>query len=864
MKPCLLLRLLALILTVMMILSSVSCGGDGSENTSESGSVTENAASLDETVSDSTDTSDFGEETSFDGTETETAESTESDDVLESTSEVPTDSESLTGSDTESATESSVESETWENNLEITEEDGVASVNTDTGLKCTADGYSSFDETGFVFTSGLHIYLGDAFKDEFNRFTMKYASTAPLKIYVTYSENGKECKEYFYLEAGEESFSAISKSFFSDIKAKDLVSISIDTCEEEQARFVLFDLTTEKVKVPDYTLFISGKRYTLGIDLQWGGTINYVSDNNCKIDRVRNLVNKHDTGRLIQQSYYGVSFVEGEYTPGSFGSNNNWPYNPVQGGGQGNYSSRLIDVVVEEDYVYIKAQPMDWGKINEITPSYMENTYTVADDYIRVDNRFVDFSGWEHPARGQELPALYTISYLDTFVWYGGAEPWTDGELSIVGDLPFWGDNNGKCSFTYNENNSETWSAFVNSDGSFGIGLYVPNIDSIKAGRHGYDTANGGSKSADADPCSYIAPINNIKMVSYEALEYSYLLAAGSVEEIRSTFKKYKDFTANDGLDAKVSNRIPYYGKPMNELDFTDSTVASVLTGCNSTTVFFDEKMGATKLTVGGSDPFVTLNFRSSDEVLYAEDYRYVEFEYMLPESNSAATYPGELFIATGDVTGASASRSLPITLTRDGEYHTLRVNVSDVDFWSGKINLLRFDYFNKGADGDVVYIKSFRLVDGRDVDTERIDFSTADGSKYIASAANTEIAFDESLSSAKLTAKGQDPSVTFSFQSMSADDYKTLKIRYMVPKSTVTTSNACDIFFCTGNNKNPAEAVRRRFSLVFDGEYHDLVIDLSEYDFWSGEIHKIRFDYFAMGVDGDSFYINSIELVKE
>jgi hypothetical protein len=119
-----------------------------------------------------------------------------------------------------------------------------------------------------------------------------------------------------------------------------------------------------------------------------------------------------------------------------------------------------------------------------------------------------------------------------------------------------------------------------------------------------------------------------------------------------------------------------------NELDFTDSTVASVLTGCNSTTVSFDEKMGAAKLTVGGSDPFVTLNSRSSDEVLYAEDYRYVEFEYMLPESNSAATYPGELFIATGDVTGASASKSLPITLMRDGKYHTLRVNVSKVNFW--------------------------------------------------------------------------------------------------------------------------------------------------------------------------------------
>jgi hypothetical protein len=148
-----------------------------------------------------------------------------------------------------------------------------------------------------------------------------------------------------------------------------------------------------------------------------------------------------------------------------------------------------------------------------------------------------------------------------------------------------------------------------------------------------------------------------------------------------------------------------------NELNFTDSTVTSVLTGCNSTTVSFDENMGATKLTVVGSDPDVSLNFRSSDEVLYEEDYRYVEFEYMLPESNSAATYPSELFIATGDVTGASASKSLPITLKRDGKYRTLRVNASKVDFWSGKINLLRFDYFAQGVDGDNFYIKSIEFV---------------------------------------------------------------------------------------------------------------------------------------------------------
>lgn len=66
---------------------------------------------------------------------------------------------------------------------------------------------------------------------------------------------------------------------------------------------------------------------------------------------------------------------------------------------------------------------MDRGQVNMATPSYMENTYTLMDDCLLVDNRFIDFSGYIHTEGWQELPAFYTVSALNIFYYYNGNSP---------------------------------------------------------------------------------------------------------------------------------------------------------------------------------------------------------------------------------------------------------------------------------------------------------------------------------------------------------------------------------------------------------------------------------------------------------
>lgn len=95
--------------------------------------------------------------------------------------------------------------------------------------------------------------------------------------------------------------------------------------------------------------------------------------------------------------------------------------------------------------------------------------------------------------------------------------------------------------------NDETWCAWINKDSGYGIGLYTPNVEILYAGRHGYEIYPDATDPSNG-ACSYVAPLCTLRMVSFEPLEYSYLMTSGSVSEIRETFKDYKDFSTNSDL----------------------------------------------------------------------------------------------------------------------------------------------------------------------------------------------------------------------------------------------------------------------------------------------------------------------------
>ena len=711
------LKLILPCLLISLLITLAACTTDTDEPSVSTDAATTAAPADTADVTDATETT--GAETAG-VTEATTEEATEP--ATEAPETQPSDKEIL---------KAEPETLVFDASVTVTENGGKATVTHKDGLTYTAAGYDSATGNKLTFVKGLTLTFDPASTAEaFNRFTLGYTSTQPLYGKVTYTAGGKTVTDDFYLEAGTGTFSCVIGQYLAGVKGEGITQMTFETCNDKSADFALCVLNTQDYPVYGEgadTYYIENSRYKLGIRLIWGGGINYLEDKSSNIKRLTNLVNQADTGRLIQQSYYGVQ-QNAEYTPGKY-NGSTWAYNPVQGGDVKQNHSRIIDIVVTEYSVYVKSQPQDWAKDNEITPSYMENIYTVYADRIQVDNRFVDFSNWTHRYCHQELPAFYTVSYLSRFTLYNGTKPWTDDTMSYRDDLNFWGDSTyyNDCTFLMKNSNTETWCAWTNPGDDFGIGLYVPNVDSMLAGRHAFNN----SKESTNGATNYVAPVNTILLTSFEALEYSYLITTGSVEEIRATFKENKDFATNETLhknyqsrrvaDNKVAaNERPYTDLGTNtgnsgnkadalseNLDLTKKTNTAHIISSNNTTVSFSKAKGAVELKVTGADPHVTIVY---DGILSANTYKTVEITYMLPTSNSKGNNVADLFLCAGNYQNPDAASSVRESLIADGEYHTMVIDLSGKSFWQGDVHKIRFDYLDDCKAEDVMYVKSIVL----------------------------------------------------------------------------------------------------------------------------------------------------------
>ncbi len=415
------------------------------------------------------------------------------------------------------------------------------------------------EETAAVKTlsDGKAVYdFGSMKTDWFNYFGIKYSADAYVKGNITYIEGLNEKSEDFFLEPAENgSFYSFIDSYLDKRKANGFVKIEFSPLSSDAFEFELIAVGLFNREVSDNEIYIENDEHKLGINLDWGGALSYLEDKDSSVEAVIvdgvtkvdskassrygvkakssnvNLINANDTGRLIQQSYYGTGDCE-QYQ-GEYYGENKWNYNPVQGGNQYNEAAKIVDVRINEESIYIKCRPLDWAKKKDfITPAYMEAEYSLSEGLIRADCRFVDFSGYPAATTTQERPAFYCVEPLNRFVYYSGNAPWTgDSKLSYENDLIFWPDA-GYPNFSATEN----WSAFIGEfDDSFGIGLYVPNKASFLAGVF----ARGGCTTSDPateGPTSYIAAVETLEFKSFNPMEYSFWLSTGTAQEIRSNF----------------------------------------------------------------------------------------------------------------------------------------------------------------------------------------------------------------------------------------------------------------------------------------------------------------------------------------
>ncbi len=174
-------------------------------------------------------------------------------------------------------------------------------------------------------------------------------------------------------------------------------------------------------------------------------------------------------------------------------------------------------------------------------------------------------------------------------------------------------------------------------------------------------------------------------------------------------------YTRLDWLDYVWGDGEPPESAVQSELmkfDFTSPDIENYLINFRRCSGTVTEK-GLKVELIEAYDPYFTLDISLLPESFSAQDFPYLEIEYMMPTTNTHHPYNNmEIFMCSGSTTTATAGISVANYLSSpDGVYHKIRFNLSSNSMWQGEIHNIRIDFFGDCALGDVMYIKSVNFL---------------------------------------------------------------------------------------------------------------------------------------------------------
>lgn len=249
----------------------------------------------------------------------------------------------------------------------------------------------------------------------------------------------------------------------------------------------------------------------IGVDKSRGAAIGYLALSATQ----RNLLNHHDEGRFIQQSYYGDP-------DGSMWAKKSWVYNPVQGGSYKGEDAKTLDFRSTEKELYAKVEPLHWASAKPCPEAIMQEWITLDGPIAKIRMR-LDYTGPTQQRKAhQEMPAMFVDYALPHLMFE------LDGKL--VKHAP---KNLGADMAPENIRYTGSWLAFVD-DKNFGIGIHTPGTKEAVTYRHKGNGTTGPTGSA----CSYVAPVRTMQLEKATVVDYELFLTIGTLEEIRERFAK--------------------------------------------------------------------------------------------------------------------------------------------------------------------------------------------------------------------------------------------------------------------------------------------------------------------------------------
>lgn len=272
-----------------------------------------------------------------------------------------------------------------------------------------------------------------------------------------------------------------------------------------------------KYALPDQKrLYISNDKVKLGIDLNMGGAMTYLSEANSS----ENMINNYDLGRQLQTSLYAGPYP---YSVNGKDPVYNWRnlgWNPVQTGDYYNHPGRIVSYQQTQNQLYVKSVPLIWPLFDEPADCIMEHWMTLKDNTIHVRSRTTvtrrDTTQYE--ARTQETPCINVNAPWYRLVSYVGTQPFTNDAVSE--------NTNVEATPRYG---TENWVAILNAQGR-GLGLYKPN--EFRFQTNGYPAAKRIGGEFDIE--SNYMNSSPFLLIDYNGqYEYEYTLVLGSLNDIR-------------------------------------------------------------------------------------------------------------------------------------------------------------------------------------------------------------------------------------------------------------------------------------------------------------------------------------------
>lgn len=267
----------------------------------------------------------------------------------------------------------------------------------------------------------------------------------------------------------------------------------------------------------------------VGIDKRYGGAIVYAA----AAGSTENLVNIHDKGRQIQQSYYAGRSLD-RTEAGQSPHWSPWAWNPVQAGNFEGDPSVVLDFETRENgtVLFSHCQPRLWDMNEELARCYFSQEMQFEagmDNVVRVTNTITCFREpndiWGPPAaRSQELPAVYIIGNLSRMVIYDGDNPWTNDALTPVqyGTEDTW--------IWTRQKPTEPWAACVDPVTQRGLGVYSP-AGAGNTWNMGWVGPAEGTEYSSAT--MHFAPLASWSLAPDSGRTYRYWIIIGELKEIR-------------------------------------------------------------------------------------------------------------------------------------------------------------------------------------------------------------------------------------------------------------------------------------------------------------------------------------------